>query len=67
MNDIIKMQRIGSTYWGELTSGKTYIYPSDGVTNFHPSLMLADYRARIAQSAWHLTDGTISAVYSAGN
>ena len=66
-NEALNEWKIGSTYWGELTGGKTYTYPSDGVTGFYPALMLGDYRARIAQSSWHLTDGTISAIYSAGN
>lgn len=58
---------IGSASWGVLSNGVDYTYPSDGVTGFYPALDLGDYRAKIAQVSWHLFDGTISAIYSAGN
>lgn len=59
--------KYGTTAWYTMTSGKTLEFPPDGITSFYPELMLGDYRVRIKEKAWHVTDGTLTAYYSAGN
>lgn len=59
--------RYGTTAWYTMTSGKTLNFPNSIVTSFYPDEMLGDYRVRIKEKAWHVTDGTLTAYYSAGN